>query len=216
MKDSFITLAGCADEEIIVRNSRFIGHASPCVTEEEALSFLNRIRESYRDATHNCYAYIIGDNSGMMRYSDDGEPGGTAGLPMLDVLKKKHIVNACVVITRYFGGTLLGTGGLVRAYTQCCQSVIQTAGIAVMELTSDLFCTVPYAIWDKIRFSLRNKEHIISDVSYTSMICFHLLVKEKDCTEIINLLNDVSSRQISVEAKETVYRAWRIEDNLSD
>ena len=112
------TLRQSASDEFIINKSRFIGYAAPCETEAEALAFLQSIRTKHKDATHNCYAYIIGQNAGIMRYSDDGEPGGTAGLPMMEVLKHQGVVNCCCVVTRYFGGVLLGAGGLVRAYTQ--------------------------------------------------------------------------------------------------
>ena len=102
------TLRQFASDEFIINKSRFIGYAAPCETEAEALAFLQSIRTKHKDATHNCYAYIIGQNAGIMRYSDDGEPGGTAGLPMMEVLKHQGVVNCCCVVTRYFGGVLLG------------------------------------------------------------------------------------------------------------
>ena len=102
------TLRQSASDEFIINKSRFIGYAAPCETEAEALAFLQSIRTKHKDATHNCYAYIIGQNAGIMRYSDDGEPGGTAGLPMMEVLKHQGVVNCCCVVTRYFGGVLLG------------------------------------------------------------------------------------------------------------
>ena len=102
------TLRQSASDEFIINKSRFIGYAAPCETEAEALAFLQTIRTKHKDATHNCYAYIIGQNAGIMRYSDDGEPGGTAGLPMMEVLKHQGVVNCCCVVTRYFGGVLLG------------------------------------------------------------------------------------------------------------
>ena len=99
MTSSYKTVKQEARDEFIVNKSRFIGHARPCQSEEEALAFLNRMREQYRDATHNCYAYVIGENAGVMRYSDDGEPGGTAGLPMMEVLKNRGVVNCCMTTT---------------------------------------------------------------------------------------------------------------------
>ena len=112
------TLLRDAQEEFIVNKSRFIGHGRPCEREEAALAFLSEMRAKYKDATHNCYAYIIGPNMGVMRYSDDGEPGGTAGMPIIEVMKARGVTNCAVVVTRYFGGVLLGAGGLVRAYSQ--------------------------------------------------------------------------------------------------
>ena len=130
--NSYITVRSEASDEIVIQKSRFIGYAAPCETEDEALAFLRKIRDRHRDARHCCYAYVIGINAGIMRYSDDGEPGGTAGMPMMDILKSEKAVNCCVVVVRYFGGILLGTGGLVRAYTQGCKTALQAAGLVRM------------------------------------------------------------------------------------
>ena len=129
---SYKTLREENSAEFIINKSRFIGYGCPCETEEEALAFLARIRQKHKDATHNCYAYIIGLNSGIMRYSDDGEPGGTAGMPIIEVMKARGVVNCAVVVTRYFGGILLGGGGLVRAYSHTASIALQAAGIVTM------------------------------------------------------------------------------------
>ena len=132
------TLRQFASDEFIINKSRFIGYAAPCETEAEALAFLQSIRTKHKDATHNCYAYIIGQNAGIMRYSDDGEPGGTAGLPMMEVLKHQGVVNCCCVVTRYFGGVLLGAGGLVRAYTQGAVVALKAAPLLPIPVRSRL------------------------------------------------------------------------------
>ena len=126
---SYKTLRAENSAEFVINKSRFIGYGCPCETEEEALAFLARIRQKHKDATHNCYAYIIGLNSGIMRYNDDGEPGGTAGMPIIEVMKARGVVNCAVVVTRYFGGILLGAGGLVRAYAQGSKAALDAAGI---------------------------------------------------------------------------------------
>ena len=143
------TLRQSASDEFIINKSRFIGYAAPCETEAEALAFLQSIRTKHKDATHNCYAYIIGQNAGIMRYSDDGEPGGTAGLPMMEVLKHQGVVNCCCVVTRYFGGILLGTGGLVRAYTAAAGGALQNAELVSMRLVVDCRLRVPYAQFEQ-------------------------------------------------------------------
>ena len=124
---SYKTLRAENSAEFVINKSRFIGYGCPCETEEEALAFLARIRQKHKDATHNCYAYIIGLNSGIMRYSDDGEPGGTAGMPIIEVMKARGVVNCAVVVTRYFGSILLGAGGLVRAYAQGSKAALDAA-----------------------------------------------------------------------------------------
>ena len=121
MLEQYKTVLEGGEGEIIEKKSRFIATVRPVEKEEEALSFIEEMRKKYWDATHNCYAYVIGERQEVMRCSDDGEPGGTAGKPMLDVLLGEELYNTAVVVTRYFGGTLLGTGGLVRAYSKAVQ-----------------------------------------------------------------------------------------------
>ena len=144
------TLLKAASDEFIVNKSRFIGYGQPCETEEEALAFLSDIRARHKDASHNCYAYIIGPNMGVMRYSDDGEPGGTAGMPIIEVLKARSVTNCAVVVTRYFGGVLLGTGGLVRAYTQATQAGIEAAELVVVSRCVDIEVRAAYGKYDQL------------------------------------------------------------------
>ena len=149
MQTSYKTLRARADETFEEKKSIFIGHAAPVKTEEEALAFLAEIRSTYPDATHNVYAYVLREN-GTTRYSDDREPQGTAGLPVLDVLRKSEITDAIVVVTRYFGGTLLGTGGLVRAYTQAAKLATEAGGVVTRAklLILDMVCS--YADYQKV------------------------------------------------------------------
>ena len=126
--DEYLIPTKDADAEMIEKKSRFIGHIFRTETEEEALARLKEMRETYWDATHNVYAYVIKD--GPTRFSDDGEPGGTAGMPVLDVLQREGVYNVCCVVTRYFGGTLLGTGGLVRAYSRSAKLALDAAGLS--------------------------------------------------------------------------------------
>ena len=155
MNAPYKTLRRSSSDEFIVNKSRFIGYAAPCSTEEEALAFLQSIRTKHKDASHNCYAYAIGRNMGIMRYSDDGEPGGTAGLPMMEVIKAQGVTDCCVVVTRYFGGILLGAGGLVRAYTQGCAIGLKAAQVVVMEPSCQYLCEVAYPLWDRVQHTLK-------------------------------------------------------------
>ena len=170
------TLMKRASDSFIVNKSRFIGHGAPVESEEEALGFLAEMRREYQDASHNCYAYIIGTNMGIMRYNDDGEPGGTAGMPIIEVMKARGVTNAIVVVTRYFGGVLLGTGGLVRAYTQATQAGIEAAEL-VVELQRwrpiYLVCAPPYPgfgernpePWHTLRYWAMHKAHRVKVIS---------------------------------------------------
>ena len=156
MNSSYLTLRKAGWDELIINKSRFIGYASPVSTEEEALGFLQEIRARHRDASHNCYAYTIGRNMGVMRYSDDGEPSGTAGLPMMEVIKKENVRNCICVVTRYFGGVLLGAGGLLRAYTQGTSVALKAAGIVEMVPTVSVLCEVSYSLWDRVQHHIQS------------------------------------------------------------
>ena len=131
-QDAYRTVLARGSEQFVINKSRFIGHGAPCRTEEEALDFLADIRREHKDASHNCYAYVIGRNAGIARYSDDGEPSGTAGAPIIEVIKARGVVDVCVVVTRYFGGILLGAGGLIRAYAQGSKAALDAARVVLM------------------------------------------------------------------------------------
>lgn len=211
MTDSYVTVTRPSSAEIIIQKSRFIGYASPCADEAEALDFIRQIREAHRTATHNCYAYVIGENCGIIRYSDDGEPGGTAGLPILNVIRSKNIVNCCVVVTRYFGGVLLGTGGLVRAYTQSCQAALNEAGVSVMKMTTDAICTIPYPAWNKFRYATEHMPVRIEKIEYGSNISFHLLYCCNDSNRVIPQINEASDRKMEIISMSDAFMPWETE-----
>lgn len=211
MNDSYITISSRSCEEHTINKSRFIGYAAPCSSESDALKFLNEIREEHKNATHHCYAYIIGTNQSITRYSDNGEPSGTAGLPILDVLQNRKIVNACVVVVRYFGGVLLGTGGLVRAYTQSSQSAVLSAGIAQMEMTSDESCELPYSVWDKTRYACERLPVRIENLTFGSSVCFHLLVRTKDREQNIRTLMETSGRKLIIHSSSKEFALWKMD-----
>ena len=210
MIQSYITVAGRSCKELIINRSRFIGYAAPCDTEEKALSFLQSIRDEHRSATHHCYAYIIGENASVMRYSDNGEPAGTAGMPIMDVMRNKRIVNCCIVVVRYFGGVLLGTGGLVRAYTQSSQAAVESAGISRMELTTDEFCELPYSAWDRFRYAADQSPVRIERVSYGSTVSFHLLVRSSDREQVLNTLMDATGRKLESITETETFMPWKL------
>lgn len=212
MNASYLTLSGDGRSDLIIQKSRFIGYASPCASEEAALRMLQDCREEHRSATHHCYAYIIGENAGIIRYSDNGEPSGTAGLPMLDVLKNRKLVYSCIVVVRYFGGTLLGTGGLVRAYGQCAQQAVEAAGIARMEWTYRILCEVPYGTWDRIRHTAESLPVRMQEISYGTAVSFHLLVRENDRNQCIDALMDTSARNMETLPLEEGFQPWLIQE----
>ena len=208
MSAPYKTLRRSSSDEFIVNKSRFIGYAAPVQTEEEALAFLQSIRTKHKDATHNCYAYVIGQNAGIMRYSDDGEPGGTAGLPMMEVIKAQGVVNCCVVVTRYFGGVLLGAGGLVRAYTQGCVVGLKAAQVVVMEPSQRYICEVAYPLWDKVQHAMKTMPVQLVGSEFATAVTFTLLVREKDAGQVLADLTRVTDGKFDYLLEDESYEAW--------
>ena len=208
MAASYKTLMKRGCDEFIVNKSRFIGYGAPAETEEEALAFLAEIRKKHADATHNCYAYIIGRNMGVMRYSDDGEPGGTAGMPIIEVMKNRGVVNACVVVTRYFGGVLLGAGGLVRAYTQGAVTAIDACGIGVMHPTARYMMDVPYPMLSRLEYFLKSAPVIVEDKDFSDVITLTLLVKCTDEDKLLSDLTQLSEGRLEPMRFDETYMAW--------
>lgn len=169
MRESYRTVAKEGRGEFIEKRSRFIGTVRPVRTEEEAVGFIEELRKKYRDASHNVYAYII-ENNNIARYSDDGEPSGTAGVPVLDILKKEGLTDLAVVVTRYFGGVLLGTGGLVRAYSKGAKLAVDAAGIANMVLCRETRMSFEYTLLGKIQSELRNRGLACGEPVYTDSV----------------------------------------------
>ena len=194
--------------EFTINKSRFIGCGCPCQTEEEALAFLQRIRTRHKDATHNCYAYIIGLNSGIMRYSDDGEPGGTAGMPIIEVMKARGVVNCAVVVTRYFGGVLLGAGGLVRAYAQGSKTALDAAGVVVMEKSARYMVEVDYATWQRLDYFLKRAPVIIEHSEFAASVVCTLMVRCKDADALLAEIARVTDGKAEILPDDTLYYPW--------
>ena len=208
MSDSYITVLKEAHDEVVIQKSRFIGYACPCTSEEEAVAFLQLIREMHREARHCCYAYVIGANSGILRYSDDGEPGGTAGLPIYNVLKNEGVVNCCIVVVRYFGGILLGTGGLSRAYSQGCKIALEAAGLARMELSAEVKCRVPYSLWNPVQYAVQKSEAKIGETVYGENVEFILIARKKDLDASVRVLMDITDGKIETDDPSEKFIAW--------
>ena len=206
------TLMKRADDEFIVNKSRFIGHAKPVETEEEALAFLAEMREKYADASHSCYAYIVGPNMGIMRYSDDGEPGGTAGMPIIEVMKARGVTNCCVVVTRYFGGILLGAGGLVRAYSQGAAIAVNAAGVGVMHPTARYLMDVPYPMLNRVEYHLKSEPVVVEDKAFAEAVTLTVLVRCADEEGFVARMVNVSEGQIEPVRFDEMYRAWKEEE----
>lgn len=173
-----------SSDEYIVKKSRFIGYACPVKNPDEALAFISKIKSKHWDATHNVYAYILKD-SGIKRYSDDGEPQGTAGIPTLDVLEKENVTDVCVVVTRYFGGILLGGGGLVRAYSHSAKIALDAANIITMSLCTIAEITCDYGFYGKLPSFIPENGGKILDTVYEDNVTVRISLP-KDLTEKFN------------------------------
>lgn len=161
--------------EIVEKKSRFISHVTPVSKESDAISFINSLKSKHWDASHNVYAYVLKDNN-IQRYSDDGEPSGTAGIPTLDVIRKEGLIDVCIVTTRYFGGTLLGAGGLVRAYTKCAKCGIDAAQILNRILCYEYSIKADYTLLGKIQNKAAELGCIAGDVEYTDCVSLKYFV----------------------------------------
>jgi len=180
----------------VERKSEFIGYIAPVKTNEEALEFINLIKSQHRKATHNVYAYILRDGN-ISRYSDDGEPQGTAGMPVLDVLQKEGLTDVCVVVTRYFGGILLGGGGLVRAYSHSCKIAVDASKIMEMYECFEVVAQMDYCLFGKINYIIPDFEVKIIDTDFSDEVKLTFLVKETLADKLFEKLIDVSNGQIN-------------------
>ena len=188
----YITIKGRAEARFEEKKSVFIGYACHVENEDEALSFVKEIKEKHKDATHNCYGYVM--KGGILcRYSDDGEPQGTAGKPILDMLKKSGVDDVCVVVTRYFGGTLLGTGGLVHAYSQGAKMAVEAAGVVQFENYVVFKVTASYSDYQKISFELERCGAIIDSTDYADNVTVQFAVKENEASGISKKITEISS-----------------------
>ena len=176
--ESYKTLEKSSSDEFIVKKSRFIGYAAPVKTNDEAVAFINSIKAKHRDATHNVYAYCLREGQ-IRRYSDDGEPQGTAGLPVLDVLLKEGVTDCAVVATRYFGGILLGASGLVRAYTNTAKIGIDSAGIITMAPCKIAELTCDYNFYGRLQTIISSFGIITEDADFSAFVCLTLRIPEE-------------------------------------
>ena len=182
--------------EMIEKKSRFIASVKPVSTEAEALDFINARKAEFRDATHNVYAYVISENN-ICRYSDDGEPGGTAGVPTLDVINKEGLTDVVVVVTRYFGGTLLGAGGLVRAYGKSAK-----LGILASKITEKVYChkisiDISYDWLGKIRYIIENGDYILGDIEYADKVTVTAFVKYDLLDRFLKEIEEATNAQVA-------------------
>ena len=201
---NYTTIRDFAQDSFIEKKSEFIGYIAPVKTNEEAVDFINRIKSENRKAKHNVYAYILRDNN-ITRYSDDGEPQGTAGMPVLDVLLKEGLTDVCVVVTRYFGGILLGGGGLVRAYSHACKLAVDAAVKMEMYECFEVTLKFDYSLYGKIEYSLPEFDIKMLSDEFSDSVTLTLLVKSDMYQKLEDKLYDITNGKISISRSELKY-----------
>ena len=201
---------GYGEDEFIEKKSRFIGRVWPVETEEEALAKIAEMKKQHYDATHNCWAYVL--KSGAMRFSDDGEPGGTAGNPMMQVLQKENLFNVVCVVTRYFGGTLLGAGGLVRAYTKGAKIAVDAAGKSMKRVWSVLYIPCPYTFYERVKLETEAFGGVIRDTQFGAEVELEILVAQPQAQAFLDKILDMTSGTVEGMETSQEYRAFPVED----
>ena len=208
--DEYLVPTGFGEDEFTEKKSRFIGRVWPVESEEEALEKIQEMKRQHYDATHNCWAYII--KGGAMRFSDDGEPGGTAGNPMMQVLQREQLYNVVCVVTRYFGGVLLGAGGLVRAYTKGAKIAIDAAGKSMKRVWSVLYVPCPYSFYERVKLEVEAFGGIIRSTEFTSEVEMEILVAQAQAQPFLDRLTDISAATIEGMETGKEYRAFPINE----
>lgn len=198
------TLHERGTDEFVVEKSTFIGHSKPVQTEDEAKEFIAEIKSKYKDATHNVWAYTIGENMNIQRYSDDGEPQGTAGIPTLEVIKKEDLRNVVVVVTRYFGGIKLGAGGLVRAYTKGAKIGLEAGKIVekIQFVKVEIKCD--YTLLGKIQNELSNRDYNIGDIEYTDTVSIPVFCRKDDLENLKKTIVELTNAKAIIVEKEEI------------
>ncbi|MBM7540000.1 YigZ family protein [Amphibacillus cookii] len=205
MLKSYLTVNPEGQGEIDIQKSRFIGYVKRVETEEEAHAFIQKIKKQHAQATHNCSAYLIGEHDQIQKANDDGEPTGTAGIPILEVLKKKELKDTCVVITRYFGGIKLGAGGLIRAYSSTTSQALNQTGIVERKLMKQVTITLAYPLLGKVENALHQKQYQIESIDYLEQVHFHVLVEIDNLELFYDWMIDLTSNQVTLINKGEVY-----------
>lgn len=212
--DEYLVPSEYGEDEFIEKKSRFIGRIWPVETEEEALARIQEMKKKHYDATHNCWAYIIRD--GAVRFSDDGEPGGTAGMPMLQVLQREGLFNAVCVVTRYFGGILLGAGGLVRAYTKGAKIAVDAAGKSMKRVWTVLYVPCPYSFYERVRLEVEAFGGIVRKADFGAEVEMELLFPEAKTQEFLDRLTDMTAGTVESMEIGQEYRAFPVSGKGSD
>ena len=199
--------AGPGEAELVEKRSRFLGHLRPVESEEEARAFIAQMKKEYYDARHNCWCYLL--SGGPERYSDDGEPQGTAGIPMLELFRREGVTNLVCVVTRYFGGVLLGTGGLLRAYTQSAKDALTAAGRAEVRAWAEVALACPYAFLERARQETAAFGGLIEGEDYGAEVTLRLLLPAERAEAFAARIHDLSAGKLQARKQGESFRAGR-------
>ena len=206
----YLTVQHRGEHEIVIEKSRFIAHVARTETEEEAQTFIAEIKKKHKDATHNCSAYLIGERDEIQKALDDGEPSGTAGVPILEVLKKKHLKDTTVVVTRYFGGIKLGAGGLIRAYSKSTSEGIEATGIVERKLMRVISTKVDYTWLGKLENELRASIYTIKEIEYLDQVIIHIFAEEEKKQDYINWMTELTNGQAIIQEGDILYLEQKV------
>ncbi|MCM3226521.1 YigZ family protein [Terribacillus saccharophilus] len=198
MLTTYFTVKTEGSHEIVIQKSRFIGHVKRVETEEEAINFVQKIKKEHKDATHNCSAYMIGEHDLIQKASDDGEPSGTAGVPILEVLKKKGLKDTAVVVTRYFGGIKLGAGGLIRAYSGSASQSIDEIGVVKRQLMQLAEIHIDYTLLGKVENELRQSAYTLRNIDYADRVVLHAAFQSGQEEEFQAYVTDMTNAQAEI------------------
>ena len=205
MLESYLELVSGGEGEIVEKKSRFIGQIKPVYSEEEAYAFVEQIKKKHYDARHNCFAFSIGDEMPLLRFSDDGEPQGTAGKPILEVINGSGIHNICIVVTRYFGGTLLGTGGLVRAYTDAAKEALGNCETKRKQRIYPIKVTTDYADMGKIQYIIESADVRVVDKVFTDEVVFWLEVPVDSKDKLVVAITEASGARAVIDIGDVIF-----------
>ena len=213
MDKSIITIKQAHSIENVISKSRFIAYIKPVSTENEAKAFIDEIKTKHKDATHNCSAYTVGPEMNIQKANDDGEPSGTAGIPMLEILKKLEIHNVCVVVTRYFGGIKLGAGGLIRAYSGAVRDVIYDIGRVELREAIPVTVTLDYDQTGKFEYELASTTFLLREQFYTDKVSYQIDVVKNEYDAFIYFLNRITSGNYDLKQEDLKLLPFDIETN---
>lgn len=205
MLPRYLTVKQSGEHEIVIQKSRFIAHVMRAETEQAAQEFIGAIKKQHWNATHNCSAYLIGEHDQIQKANDDGEPSGTAGVPILEVLKKRNLKDTVVVVTRYFGGIKLGAGGLIRAYGKSTSEGLDAVGIVERRLVQIMHTKIDYTWLGKIEKELRASEYKIKEIHYLDIVEIETYVDENRTKEFTDWMIELTNGQATLEKGDTVY-----------